>query len=286
MAINQIETGYKPEFGLGAMWAGENAANAEMANQLDFIKQFLANQREQQIQPLDVRVKDMEASRADVAKSPEMLDAYRRGYLGQADTQEAAGTKAKALLPFAIASERAKAEREGAEHGLFGNMYKGVAKQYDQSIPDNERIAAGQNAYALADTMSRVDPKTMAQERMLNGKLLSAEELMQLRLAQAAKLAEDKANAPKPPKTGEEALVRYWQGELAAGNITQDQYEQEVAAIFNRRTEKPVQSGITGSVDAQGNIQLGNKPNVAPYAPRAGSVKQSDEDLINKYLSK
>lgn len=210
MAINQIETGYKPEFGLGAMWAGENAANAEMANQLDFIKQFLANQREQQIQPLDVRVKDMEASRADVAKSPEMLDAYRRGYLGQADTQEAAGTKAKALLPFAIASERAKAEREGAEHGLFGNMYKGVAKQYDQSIPDNERIAAGQNAYALADTMSRVDPKTMAQERMLNGKLLSAEELMQLRLAQAAKLAEDKANAPPKPLTMSqmEALYR------------------------------------------------------------------------------
>ena len=115
---------------------------------------------------------------------------------------------------------------------------------------------------------------------------MSAEELAQLRLAQAAKLAADKANAPKPPKTGEEALVRYWQGELAAGNITQDQYEQEVAAIFNRRTEKPVQPGITGSVDAQGNIQLGNKPNVAPYAPRAGSVKQSDEDLINKYLSK
>ena len=58
--------------------------------------------------------------------------------------------------------------------------------------------------------MSRVDPKTMAQERMLNGKLLSAEELMQLRLAQAAKLAEDKANAlPKPLTMSQmEALYR------------------------------------------------------------------------------
>lgn len=273
MAIPTIDTGYKPEFGLGALYQGYNAANADQSAELELIKQFLANQREQQMQPLDVNIKGMESDRATVARSPEMLDAYQRMYTGQADTTEAAGTKAKALLPFTIASERAKAEREGAEQGLFGNMYKGIAKQYDQSLPDNERIASGQNTYALADTLSRVDPKIMAQERMLAEKLLSAEELAQLRLAQAAKLAADKANAPKPPKTGEEALVRYWQGELAAGNITQDQYEKEVAAIFNRRTEKPVQSGITGSVDPQGNIQLENKPNVAPYAPRSTEKK-------------
>ena len=49
-----IETGYKPEFGLGAVYQGFNAANADMSAQEELIKQFLANQREQQMQPLDI----------------------------------------------------------------------------------------------------------------------------------------------------------------------------------------------------------------------------------------
>ena len=84
MAINQIETGYKPEFGLGAMWAGENAANAEMANQLDFIKQFLANQREQQMQPLDVGVRQWEAAAAqDKMDDPLFRQMVLKGGIGK-----------------------------------------------------------------------------------------------------------------------------------------------------------------------------------------------------------
>lgn len=94
MAINNIETGYKPEFGLGAVYQGFNAANTEQANELEMIKQFLANQREQTMLPLDERIKSMEAARADRAATPEMLDAYSKGYIGQSQSQEAAGRKA------------------------------------------------------------------------------------------------------------------------------------------------------------------------------------------------
>ena len=92
MAINQIETGYKPEFGLGAMWAGENAANAEMANQLDFIKQFLANQREQQMQPLDVGVRQWEAAAAqDKMNDPLFRQMVLKGGIGKNQSDAAKG---------------------------------------------------------------------------------------------------------------------------------------------------------------------------------------------------
>ena len=54
MALPTIDTGYKPEFGLGAVYQGFNAANAEQGAELELIKQFLANQREQSMQPLDI----------------------------------------------------------------------------------------------------------------------------------------------------------------------------------------------------------------------------------------
>ena len=89
-----IETGYKPEFGLGAVYQGFNAANADMSAQEELIKQFLANQREQQMQPMDVNIKRTESDRATAGRSPEMLDAYQRGYIGQMNSQDASGRKA------------------------------------------------------------------------------------------------------------------------------------------------------------------------------------------------
>ncbi len=94
MALPTIDTAYKPDGALGALFSGFNAANADQSAELELIKQALANQREQSMQPLDTRVRQMEAARADVAASPEMLDAYARGYIGQNNSQDAAGRKA------------------------------------------------------------------------------------------------------------------------------------------------------------------------------------------------
>lgn len=94
MALPMIETGYKPEFGLGAVYQGFNAAHADMSAEEELVKQFLANQREQQMQPLDINVRKTDSARADVQRTPAMLDALARGYIGQMNSQDAAGRKA------------------------------------------------------------------------------------------------------------------------------------------------------------------------------------------------
>lgn len=122
MPIQQIETGYKPEFGLGAAFAGENAANVDMNNQLELIKQFLANQREQQMQPLDINVRSMESDRATQARSPEMLQAYKDLYLAQRDTTKAAGDKARELSHLDIATGRQELRHKQAMGNLLAKL--------------------------------------------------------------------------------------------------------------------------------------------------------------------
>lgn len=71
--LPSIDTGYKPEFSLGALYQGMNAANADMSAQEELIRQFLANQRETAMHPLDVGIKQFEANKANVQNTPEML---------------------------------------------------------------------------------------------------------------------------------------------------------------------------------------------------------------------
>ena len=90
MALPMIETGYKPEFGLGAVYQGFNAANADMSAEEELVKQFLANQRERQMQPLDIRKanltnegmvfdnmkKSLEGHQSQAMNTPELLQAF------------------------------------------------------------------------------------------------------------------------------------------------------------------------------------------------------------------
>lgn len=94
MALPTIDTGYKPEFGLGAVYQGFNAANAEQGAELELIKQFLANQREQSMQPMDVNIKQTESDYATMKRAADYMDAAKRGYIGQMNSQDAAGRKA------------------------------------------------------------------------------------------------------------------------------------------------------------------------------------------------
>ena len=95
MAFNPIETDYRPNFGLGAYYQGINAANAKQLTEEDILKAFLANQKEQNEQPLDLMVKQWQATHAqDQMNSPEYRQAMLDGYIGQMKSQIAAGRKA------------------------------------------------------------------------------------------------------------------------------------------------------------------------------------------------
>lgn len=127
--MQNISTGYQPEFGLGAYFAGQNAANIEAANQEELIKAFLENQKTQQayqqaerINPLDVikreqenRVGAYDAAVADAQRTnPDYIKNKISGTIGQWQSQEAAGKTAAALQPFKQKAEQSTLENQQA----------------------------------------------------------------------------------------------------------------------------------------------------------------------------
>ena len=130
--MQNIETGYKPEFGLGAWFAGQNAANTEAANEEELIKSFLANQRERQMQPIDVEKAQLgldparyESMLAQAkSRDPNYIQEQLRGQIGQMQTQAAAGEKAQALLPMQIKSDKAELANKELETNLLTKFRK------------------------------------------------------------------------------------------------------------------------------------------------------------------
>lgn len=176
--MNQINTGYQPQFALGALYQGENAADIEQSNQLELIKNALANLREQQSQPMDMRIKAMEAARADAMNTPEMLDAYQRGYIGQNNSQDAAGKLALGLLPFKQAAEEAQLNNSTAQSKLGFQFGQAGLDQYDQALSPQQRMAAAEKRAALQSTIGETPDHFAAMElqRLKNeGSLNTAE---------------------------------------------------------------------------------------------------------------
>lgn len=238
MAISQIETGYKPEFALGAMYQGENAANADMNNKLEFIKQYLANQHAQVQNPLDEQTTAqnllINAFKTDPRYQQGMTDVAE----GQGLTTLTAGQNAQVLQKFKQAAEEADLKQQASKSRLFGNMFSGLEKQYNPELQDNERAAAGQNAWATADTLSRIDPKVMADERLWGMRLDSAEENAKLRATAGVKPIGD-------PKTAQETMQRILAKKRRGEVLTQDDLfaYNEAAAQLDAINSAKVQPG-------------------------------------------
>jgi len=145
MAYQEISTGYKPEFTLGGLYHGFNAANAEDLSQEELLKQYLANQREQQMQPLDIEKaqltnqgigfdmsgKQLAAEQADLQRTPAMLqgfiDSKQAGY-DEANRKNKVG---QLLQPFV---EQQVPLEQGAKTAQLD-----IAKQ----IADIDKVLAG-----------------------------------------------------------------------------------------------------------------------------------------------
>lgn len=103
MAFYPIETDYKPNFGLGAYYQGINAANAKQLSEEEILKAFLNNQKEQNEQPLDLMVKQWQAAHAqDQLNNPEYRKSMLDGYMGQMNSQKAAGKKSMGTVDSEI----------------------------------------------------------------------------------------------------------------------------------------------------------------------------------------
>ena len=131
--MNEIKTGYTPEFGLGAFFQGVNAANADAFNEEELLKQRLANQQSQVMNPLEAQLKQLSIAPAKYEEAlskarltdPEYIRSMLNERKGQAALAEVTGRKAKALEPFAIKAEQSKLENEFEDTDLLRRFRTG-----------------------------------------------------------------------------------------------------------------------------------------------------------------
>ena len=274
-----IETGYRPEFALGALYQGLNAANADQESQQDILKKFLANQREQALMPTDVE----QAKQNLLASMYKSDPRYQKGMTdmieGQGLSNLVAGQNASVLQPFTQEARKAELVQEGSKNRLFGNMYQGLEQQHNKELQPDQREAAGQGAFFLADSLAQVDPKFMQQKALLEQRGDQAMDLLDTKLAANEKLAALKGQAVKGSKTAQEAYVKYLDGLLASGQISSDTYAKEIAEFQNALNSAKIQPGPELNLN---NPQLGKvfqpkpqQPQVTP--PVVGQPAQPDK---------
>lgn len=105
MAIEQISTGYRPEFALGALYHGYNAGNADNAAQLANLTSQWDLQRKQAQDPLNTISKEYDAKLANAKmQSPGYIPWMLQGYIGQMKSQDAAGRMKQAIYDDELAA--------------------------------------------------------------------------------------------------------------------------------------------------------------------------------------
>ena len=286
MALPMIETGYKPEFGLGAMYQGFNAANADQGAELELIKQFLANQHAQVQNPLDEQTTAQNLLANHYKTDPRYQTGMTDMIEGQGYSNLAAGQTARGLQPFKQSAGQAELQTQESKDRLFGNMFRNVERQGDQNLPEKEREAAAQQGFFLADTLSEIDPKFMQQKKLLGMKTDSAMDLKELDLAGRQRIAGMKQAAVRGDKTAQEALVKYLQGQMSTGKITPDEYAAELAELQNAILAAKIQPG--NDLDPNNPALKGlfqRKPAQSAYtAPVTGQAPPVQQESLQKHV--
>ena len=309
--MQNIETGYKPEFGLGAWFAGQNAANTEAANEEELIKSFLANQRERQMQPIDVEKAQLgldparyESMLAQAkSRDPNYIPEQLRGQIGQMQTQAASGEKAKTLLPFAIKAEQGTLENTAEDNSLMQQFKQidGLIRQGGDIDPSSgllvkfspqQQQAAVQHRDSLMKSMMST-PKFAQDNALADSKYEAALTKQQMtneaaleraRIAYEAKIkaAEDKATE----------VTKYNIENLAAKNlidrlerkeITPQQYTLELADLVAGKQKVNPNPGMVLGRDAEGNIVMDQGSTIPTWKP---DVQQPSGNPVQAALKK
>lgn len=309
--MQNIETGYKPEFGLGAWFAGQNAANTEAANEEELIKSFLANQRERQMQPIDVEKAQLgldparyESQLAQAkSRNPNYIPEQLRGQIGQMQTQAAAGEKAKTLLPFAIKAEQGTLENTAEDNSLMQQFKQidGLIRQGGDIDPSSgllvkfspqQQQAAVQHRDSLmksmmstpkfAQDMALADSKYEA--ALTKQQLMNEAALERARLAAEAKIKalEDKVNEPTKYNL-EQAAVADIKQRVEAGIITPAQATKEYADLIAGKQKVNPNPGMVLGRDAEGNIVMDQGSTIPTWKP---DVQQPSGNPVQAALKK
>jgi len=283
MAYQEISTGYKPEFTLGGLYHGFNAANAEDLSKEELIKQFLANQHSQVQNPLDEQTTAQNLLANHYKTSPDYQTGMRDTISGQGMSNMAAGTTAKNLQQFKEKAQQAEFESQAAQQGLFANMYKGLGTQYDQSVPVDQRIASGEQSIGLANTLAEIDPTYIQKKNLLDFRGDDALELQDRRNAGIKERGEKERADPKY----KEQLAQAFRTMANPNASKQEIYEAELFIYLDRQSRLASNpgayaEGVDLSKLSGGKIPVRPAPVTQQPRPQApGAV--SDDELMDKY---
>lgn len=244
--LPMIETGYKPEFGLGALYQGFNAANADQSAQEELIKQFLANQHAQVQNPLDEQTTSQNLLANHYKTDPRYQQGMTDMIEGQGYSNLAAGQTAQGLQPF-----KEKAERRGLENDFRANDVQNGIYQLDDMIGTEQnpltRMAMIKERERLTRNLKET-PQFMGKRELGETRTDSAEYIAELRAQQAAELARWRASqsgGTKPAKTFEETIQRILAKKQSGEQLSAEEEAVllEAAKGFNAKNTAKVQPG-------------------------------------------
>lgn len=274
MAFNQIDTGYKPDGALGALYQGYNAADAQQMNTLDMIKQLLANQHATNINPIQEAQAQQTLDAGAYKTRPEYQDAMTDMQVGQGMSNLAAGQTAKGLQPFTQMAKQGDLEQQLGEQRNQAKIQEIDDILNDPSV-QYQGSTKQQLLQARANLINRFKetPKFAGQRELRETGTDSAEYIAELRARQAAEAARFKAAASgdKPPKTAEEGAVRELTARYQRGEIDHPTYMAEMANMFNAKNAAKIQPGTTLDTGALPvGTPLKPKESQQQYVPNTG----------------
>lgn len=269
--LPMIETGYKPEFGLGALYQGFNAANADQSAQEELLKQFLANQHAQVQNPLDEQTTAQNLLANHYKTNPEYQQGMTDMIEGQGYSNLAAGQTAKGLQSFTEKAKRRESENDFRAADVQNGIY-----QLDDMIGTEQnpltRMAMIKERERLTRNLKET-PKFMGQRELGETRTDSAEYIAELRAQQQAELARWRASqsgGTKPAKTFEETIQRILAKKQSGEQLSAEEEAVlvEAAKGFNAKNTAKVQPGNDLNIE---NPALKNvfvpKPPQETYVP-------------------
>ena len=169
MPVQDINTGYKPEFGLGALYSGWNAGTRMRSNEEEILQQLLANRQKQQEMPYDLDIKRYEGALANAKRlSPNYIPEALRGYIGQMQSQQAAGTGAMQTMQGkvdAVNAENANSTGENVLNKMIRDIQTGQGGNIGFGKFGSARMEGDGNLGLYQDVMN--NPDITPEQRML-----------------------------------------------------------------------------------------------------------------------
>lgn len=294
-----IETGYKPEFSLGALYQGENAAAAQNMQTQEIIQQALANIQKQASFPIE-----MENKQANTGYMQAMAEKMRRETNDPLKNAQAGSMNLEQFNPLLAGVLANKDDNEfnillqdpntpEAVKRVVGQLPIPLRRQflesYHKNMPINKQVAGIQN------TNTKANATLGAAELGYHGKIDAAAIAANAK-TQAAAMAKEASAAGQnldPKKIyGSILMKQFINGEIDQDTLANSMLLWNTAGI----QAKPDPSGVSVTVDSQGKTKLTPKPTAKqptvqdvkkpPVTPQEAAPEHTLADIRKLYPGK